>query len=217
MVTGPRLEAAVRSFFRGLARPLSYALDLRLIAFAAWFWKLIYWNALRRKFRSMGQGCFIEYPAVVRGGRHISVGDNFHAHPGLRLEAIERHHENTYDPKVFIADNVRILYDCHIGCVSQITIGSNVLIASKVFITDHSHGEIGPEALRVPPPARKLVSKGPVIIEDNVWIGEGVAILPNVRIGRNAIIGANAVVTRDIPENCVVGGVPARIIRRLEG
>ena len=54
-----------------------------------------------------------------------------------------------------------------------------------------------------------------MIIKDNVWIGEGVAIMPNVRIGKNAIIGANAVVTKDVPENTVVGGNPAKIIKQL--
>ena len=54
-----------------------------------------------------------------------------------------------------------------------------------------------------------------MIIEDNVWIGEGVVIMPNVRIGRNAIVGANAVVTKDVPADCVVGGIPARVIRFL--
>ena len=58
-------------------------------------------------------------------------------------------------------------------------------------------------------------SKGPVIIEDNVWIGEGVVILPNVRIGKSAIIGANSVVNADVPANAVIGGIPAKIIRQL--
>lgn len=78
------------------------------------------------------------------------------------------------------------------------------MIASKVFITDHSHGEININSLTLPPSSRKIVSKGAVIIEDNVWIGEGVCILPNVTIGRNSIVGANSVVTNNIPENCVI-------------
>ena len=60
-----------------------------------------------------------------------------------------------------------------------------------------------------------MYTAGPVIIEDGVWIGDKVTILPNVRIGKNAVIGANSVVTKDIPENCVAGGIPAKIIKTI--
>jgi len=60
-----------------------------------------------------------------------------------------------------------------------------------------------------------LSSKGPIIIKKNVWIGDSVCILSGVIVGENAIIGANSVVTKDIPANSVVAGVPARVIRQL--
>ena len=189
---------------------------MRVITFGSWFWKQIYSNALQRNFRSIGKACFIEYPAIVKGPQYISIGNYLRTHPQLRLEALDRRMDTTYNPEIKIADHVEILFDCHIGCVNRISIGNNVLIASKVFITDHSHGEIDAEVMNTPPQLRKIMSRGPVIIEDNVWIGEGTAILQNVRIGKNSIIGANAVVTRDIPDNCVAAGVPPRIIRRLE-
>jgi acetyltransferase-like isoleucine patch superfamily enzyme len=69
--------------------------------------------------------------------------------------------------------------------------------------------------LSIPPSERKLISKGPVIIGDNVWVGEGVAILPNVTIGRNCIIGTNSVVTKSIPENSVAAGIPAKVIKKI--
>ncbi|ELQ2337068.1 hypothetical protein QTG67_003159 [Vibrio vulnificus] len=98
-----------------------------------------------------------------------------------------------------MGSNVSINYNCHIACINHIKIGDNVLIASRVYISDHSHGKADYSDIYVPPSKRKIVSKGPVIIEDDVWIGEAVSVLPGVTIGRGAIIGANSVVAKDIP------------------
>ena len=65
------------------------------------------------------------------------------------------------------------------------------------------------------PLERPLISKGAVVIENNVWVGEGVVIMPGITIGENSIIGANSVVTKDVPKNTVVGGVPAKILKQL--
>ena len=105
--------------------------------------------------------------------------------------------------------------DCHIAAIGLVEFHSNILLGSKVYISDHSHGDSSFMTLKIPPFLRPVISKGPVVIESNVWIGEGSAILPGVRIGKNSIVGANSVVTKDIPPNSVVGGVPARVIRTL--
>lgn len=168
-----------------------------------------------KQLKSCGKNTRIMFPITSHGLEYISIGDNLDVCGRLRLEAYSKHLDNLYTPELIIGDNVSINYDCHIGCVNKVVIGNNVLIASKVFITDHFHGDTSVDSLKLPPNSRKVISKGPVIIEDNVWIGEGVAIMPNVRIGRNAIIGANAVVTKDVPENSVIGGNPARIIKFL--
>ncbi|MBK0371270.1 LbetaH domain-containing protein [Flavobacterium agrisoli] len=172
------------------------------------FWK-------SNEFKTTGKKYFFQYPLYLHGGKYITIGENFNCGLRLRLEAYDMHLGYFFSPKIIIGNNVSINHDCHIGAINEIEIGDGVLIASKVFITDHYHGEISSDAINIPPSERKLYCKGKVKIENNVWIGEGVAILPNVTIGENSIIGANSVITKDIPKNSVIGGNPARIIRTL--
>ncbi|MBO0357374.1 hypothetical protein J0X19_05410 [Hymenobacter sp. BT186] len=152
---------------------------------------------------------------IIKNPKYISIGNGFAAMYNLRIEAWDKYGEQKFFPEIYIGNNVVFNTDVHIGCINKIFIGDNVLLASRIYISDHSHGEVNSEALKVAPVHRKLYSKGPVIIENNVWIGENVSILPGVKIGSNAIIGANAVVTKDVPANSVVGGNPARIIKVL--
>jgi len=172
-------------------------------------------TALARRFRRCGAQFRIQRPFVLRGERCISIGDNVNFYARIRLEAYVSHLGHDYRPTLIIGDNVSINYDCHIACINRVEIGNRVLLASRVFITDHAHGGTDTQSLVPPPSERALFTKGPVIIEEDVWIGEGACVLPNVRIGRGSIIGANAVVTKDIPPYSLVGGVPARVIRLL--
>lgn len=167
------------------------------------------------EFKKTGNFFNVQYPLYLHGGRDISIGEKFISGSRFRLEAYYEHLGYSFQPKIVIGDNVSFGSDCHLGAINEITIDDGVLIGSKVFITDHYHGEITTEAIETSPSERKLFSKGPVKIEKNVWIGEGVVILPNVIIGENSIIGANSVVSKSVPKNSVVGGNPAKLIRML--
>jgi acetyltransferase-like isoleucine patch superfamily enzyme len=178
-----------------------------------WGYFAMLWH--RRRFATCGKNVLIRKPRTVVGGIYIHLGDRIDIFPGLRIEAFHRHLDKLFTPHISIGDRVSINYDCHIGCVDQIIIGNDVLLASRVYISDHSHGAPDFHDIDTPPSLRNVFSKGPVIIEDGVWIGEGACVLPGVRIGRHAIVGANAVVTRDVPPYTIVGGCPARPIRTI--
>ncbi len=168
------------------------------------------------KFKKSGSGVMFGYPYRFGGHEYISIGKKFNALHNLRLEAISNRGGLTFSPEIIIGENVSCGSDFHIGAIHKVVIGNNVLLASRIYISDHSHGEISKEELLIAPNKRELFSKGPVVIEDNVWIGEGVAILPNVTIGKNSIIGANAVVTKSFPPFSIIAGNPARLIRSYE-
>lgn len=104
----------------------------------------------------------------------------------------------------------------HITCANKIIIGDCTLLGKYVTITDNSHGDSVKGQLDIAPIRRPLYSKGPVIIGERVWIGDKVTILPNVQIGNGTIIGSNSVVTKDIPDNCITVGSPAKIVKFIK-
>lgn len=167
-------------------------------------------------FKIIGKNVYMQFPTYLYGGKSIIIGNNFSCDQRLRMDAFKNFLGVEFNPEIIIGNNVSIQKDCHIGAINKIIIGDNVLIASKVYISDHSHGEVNIEALKLPPSQRKLHSKGPVIIENNVWLGEGVVVLPNVTIGENSIVGANSVVTKSFPKNSIIAGNPAKLIRSLD-
>lgn len=115
-------------------------------------------------------------------------------------------------PKLTIGSNCNFGAYNHITCTNEVTIGNNVLTGKWVTISDNSHGTTDEESLKLPPVLRPIVSKGKVYIGNNVWIGDKATILAGVTIGDGAVIGANTVVTKDVPSLSVVVGNPAKII-----
>lgn len=176
---------------------------------------IFYVARVGKMFACLGDNAVIMRRIYVLGGENIFIGDNFYCYWGLRIETYSQHNDVKFNPQIIIGNDVSINPDCHIGAINRIEIHDGVLLASRVFITDHFHGGITCEDLQIPPRQRILSSKGAVIIKKNAWLGEGVAVMPGVTIGENAVIGANSVVTRNIPDNAIAAGVPAKVIKQL--
>jgi serine acetyltransferase len=156
----------------------------------------------------------IRLPFDIRNRRNIKLGKGFTTGVGCRLEAYPVDESRV----LCIGENVQINDYVHISAMENVTIGNNVLIASKVFISDLNHGNYKGKESDSPlsvPNSRKL-STDPVIIKDNVWIGEGVCIMAGVTIGVGCVIGASSVVTKNIPDYSIAVGSPARVIKQFD-
>ncbi len=160
---------------------------------------------------ALGKGVKIEHPECV------SLGDRVHINDYCWLSIVDKNSEFSQSisdggPELTIGSGTYIGRFGTLACVNRIIIGDDVLISDRVFIGDAEHGFL---LTSVAIKEQKISSPGPVIIGDGTWVGIGVSILPNVKIGKNCVIGANSVVTRDIPDFCVAVGNPAKVVRCL--
>ena len=116
----------------------------------------------------------------------------------------------SYGQNINIGDFVYLNVLCTILDCNEVQIGNHVMIGPGVQIYTSAH------ALQAEPRIHGWEVAMPVVIEDNVWIGGGAILLPGVTLGQNAVVGAGSVVTRSVPENTIVAGNPARVLREIE-
>lgn len=174
----------------------------------------IFSNWLRPQFSFFGEHSCISSIGTLKGLEFIKIGNNSCFGEQLFLTAWKT--EDKKVPSIVVGDFCCFGAFNHITAIDKIIIGNGVLTGKWVTITDNGHGCSSLEDIKIRPILRKLYSKGPVIIEDNVWLGDKVTILPNVTIGKNSIIGANSVVTKDIPPYSIAVGNPAKVIKVIK-
>jgi acetyltransferase-like isoleucine patch superfamily enzyme len=165
----------------------------RLLTSAGWRWET---DGLL--FLGKGLQIQIGKRGRLRLGRFVWVGD------GTKI----RCHEG----EVIIGDKTVLGQECTISAYKHVRIGEQCVIADRAMFIDFDHGIVEVER----PIRQQGIYKRDVDVGSNVWIGYGACVLRGVRVGDNAVIGTNAVVTTDVPANAVVGGVPAKVLRMRE-
>ena len=181
--------------------PLTYRLKVR----ARRLWS---GAVRRRRFAHFGAGSSIENPQMLLGARNVSIGDHTSIRYGARIEAHARFPHRK--PSLTIGSNTNIEQNVHIMCQNRISIGDRVSITGHCAIVDVTHPVDDPD---VKIGDTILDEDSYVEIGNDVFIGFGSVILPNVRIGDGAVIGANSVVVTDIPPRVIAAGAPARVVR----
>lgn len=166
----------------------------------------------------LGKDCYIAKPCILEGdgSMNIFIGNHTSIQSNCILGCWIKYNEQSFHPRLTIGDNCGIGEYNHFSACENVTIGNGVLTGRYVYIGDNNHGNLSLEESQTPPADRTIIVKGDVVIGNNVWIGDKVSILSGVHIGNNVIIAANAVVTKDIPDNCLVAGIPGRIIKQIK-
>jgi acetyltransferase-like isoleucine patch superfamily enzyme len=158
-------------------------------------------------FKFFGKNSKIVFPLKINGMANISIGKNVTVNYKTWLAAIPI---GSNECKLEIGSGTIIGNFNHIYATEHITIGKNVLTADRVYISDNLHGF---EDIHTPIMNQEVKQNGIVTLGDGCWIGENVSIL-GCSIGKNCVIGSNAVVTKDIPDYCIAVGIPAKVIKK---
>ena len=184
---------------------------VKLISFFSSLRTVLRSYIIRNQFKKCANKVFFGKIGELTGAEYICIDSNtcFGNHIFLTawktsVESIKK------EPELIIGSGCNFGSMNHITCCNRIVIGNNLLTGNWVTITDNSHGYTDIVSLRTPPVNRPIVSKGPIIIGNNVWIGDGAKILPGVIIGDGCVVAANAVVTKNILPYSIVGGNPAK-------
>lgn len=161
--------------------------------------------------KGIGKHCFIGKRASINKPKYLTLSDNVRIGNDTRLSFYDSFNGQKLNPDLTFGKNVYIGNRFTVLCADIVSIGENVLIASDVLITSENHGMDAENEL---PYSKQSLVTNKVVIENNVWIGEKVTILPGVTIGMRSIIGAGSVVTKDIPPYTIAVGSPAKVVKK---
>ena len=160
---------------------------------------------MRVRFCSWGKGSRIDHGAKLVSPNLVRVGNNVIIRDNIWINAKDDRGDKM--PTLSIGNGTYIGRFVQINAWRQVEIEDNVLISDRVFISDADHNYDNP---KIPILHQGDSFTGGVTLKEGCWLGIGVVVMPGVTIGRNAVVAANAVVTKSVPDFAVVGGIPAK-------
>lgn len=169
------------------------------------------WNRLRLDSELARRACYARHPLhgnvleLLREGR-LELGPHVHFEPHVWLTAGP-------DAVIVIGSGSILNLTVQVAAMDRVEIGAHCMFANGCFVTDSNHAFDDPDR---PVPWQGFTSRGPTRIGDNVWCGANVVILSGVTVGERCVIGANSVVTENLPAHSVAAGAPARVLRTIE-
>lgn len=187
---------------------------------------------LRKKFypklfKQVGKSVIFGKGLVLRHPSRISIGDRVAIDDNSLFDA-----SGAGEAGITLGDDVIVSRNCviqgktapvsigdrtDIGCNAVITSSGGVSIGNAVLIAGNCYiggGRYNTDRLDIPMMAQGLYTKGPVVIGDDVWLGAGATVLDGVKIGKGCVVGAGAVVTKNLPEYAIAIGIPAKVIKQ---
>lgn len=209
-----RFAKSVRGLNVPVIRPLHgalYSVHIGVVVSWRWLVQKCYCEPLfKSRCASCGRGLVVDGGLpLVSGHLELLIGQDvfISGSNGFVAPAVLSR------PRLVIGDRTMIGGQTTINVARSVTIGQDCLIAKRVLIADNYGHPLSPDVRRGRITAAEIKD---VVIDDNVWIGNGAVISPGVHVGVGSIIAANAVVTQDVPPNTVVMGSPARVVRQLK-
>lgn len=168
------------------------------------------------RFYHLGWHVVFRRNVQINGSRNIYIGNNVVLDFDCVLNVLNHHGKHQYGykkPIIRIDDNVGLTKGTFISAVLSVHIKKDVMIGPYCFIGDYDHDY---KDITKPISGQPLKNIKPVVIEEGSWIGAHVTIASGVNIGKNSVIGANSVVTKDIPEYSVAVGIPAKVVKKYD-
>jgi len=180
-------------------------------------------SACMPRFGNHPANLTIQSPRRIINSKKIFIGDDVKLGSNCTLKALtgypggwmkhpeSKHIENNFDSEIWIGHRVTASGSLYLSAAKKISIEDDVMLASNIYISDCTHGH---DHAEIPYKYQGITGVSPILIKKGSWIGQNVVVMPGVTVGEMSIIGANSVVTADVPDKCLAVGVPARIIKK---